>query len=223
MDLFLRLLDGLTKLITSLAWPLVTLTLVLVFKKDLRRFLDSIGELSFKGGGVDLTAKRREEAQFFIGAAEGTKSSLAGDPAERLRPKPLSAKATPAALHRAAVSSLLWVDDKPANNVNERRAFEALGFNVTVALSTEEAMAKLRDTTYTAIISDLSRPSDMHAGYTLLRELSDASISVPVVIYAGLRTPEAQREARRHGAFGCTNRPDELVDLVLDATGRKGH
>lgn len=35
--------------------------------------------------------------------------------------------------------SLLWVDNRPKNNVYERRAFEALGLNIILALSTQQA------------------------------------------------------------------------------------
>src|SRR5262245_61463123 len=37
---------------------------------------------------------------------------------------------------------ILWVDDRPDNNVYERKAFEAVGLKFTLARSTEEALRK---------------------------------------------------------------------------------
>jgi hypothetical protein len=38
---------------------------------------------------------------------------------------------------------VLWVDDRPNNNTNERRAFEAVGLRFTLAESTKEALGEL--------------------------------------------------------------------------------
>ncbi len=40
-------------------------------------------------------------------------------------------------------SRILWVDDKPENNQHERDAFEAVGLQVSLALSTSEALERL--------------------------------------------------------------------------------
>jgi PleD family two-component response regulator len=39
---------------------------------------------------------------------------------------------------------ILWVDDRPENNLYPRRALEALGIQVTTSTSTQDALEKLR-------------------------------------------------------------------------------
>jgi DNA-binding NtrC family response regulator len=115
---------------------------------------------------------------------------------------------------------VLWVDDRPTNNVHERQALEAVGVSFELATSTEEALVWLKHRSFDAIISDVGRPPDPRAGYTLLDKLRAAGDQTPFIIYAGSRSLDHQAEARQHGAIGCTNRPDELFEMVLAALGR---
>ena len=114
------------------------------------------------------------------------------------------------------------MDDNPSNNVHERQALEALGVSFALATSTDEVLDKLKHQSFDAIISDMGRPPDAQAGYTLLDKLRASGDKTPFIIYAGSRAPEHRAEARRRGAVGCTNRPDELFEMVLSALGR-GH
>jgi len=98
---------------------------------------------------------------------------------------------------------------------------EAVGVTFVLATSTEEALEKVKQQSFEAIISDMGRPPDSQAGYTLLDKLRDSGNRTPFIIYAGSRAPEHRAEARRRGAIGCTNRPDELFEMVLSALGRK--
>src|SRR5713226_2090200 len=102
----------------------------------------------------------------------------------------------------------------------ERHSLEALGLRFVLATSTDEAMEKLREQSFDAIISDMGRPPDPQAGYTLLDKLRASGDRTPFIVYAGSRDPEHRAEARRRGAVGCTNRPDELFEMVLSALGR---
>ncbi|MFD0449508.1 CHAT domain-containing protein [Rhodococcus aetherivorans] len=110
---------------------------------------------------------------------------------------------------------VLWVDDNPDNNVYERRSMAAYNINFVLALSTGKALAELRKQQFDAIISDMGRPPDPRAGYTLLEALRDSGDQTPYFIYAGSRDPEHVREALTRGAQGTTNRPDELLEMML--------
>ena len=218
-------MEAVTKLLGVVVWPGIVLVGVLVFRRSLTKFLDNLGELSFKGAGLDVTAKRREEAAFYLGAAEGSKSAPAGGDAAGVAapasaPQVLSAKATRSVLLRAEETEVLWVDDNPKNNVNERRALESLGMEVTLALSTEEGMERLRGRPYDLVISDMKREGDDTAGYTLLRAMGTAGIKVPVILYSGYQTDKVKEQARQLGAVGCANRADELLELVLGVVKR---
>lgn len=129
------------------------------------------------------------------------------------------AKASHHGLEDAARKRVLWVDDRPENNVFERQSIGALGIQFTLALSTEEALEELSHSKFDAIISDMGRPPDQRAGYTLLNALRSQGDKTRFIIYAASRAPEHIAEAKEKGAVGTTNRPDELFGMVLHAVG----
>src|SRR5205085_12233552 len=70
---------------------------------------------------------------------------------------------------------------------------------------------------FDVIISDMSRPPDKYAGYTLLEKMKSMDITTPFIIYASGKKPEYVAEAKRRGAFGSTNEPQELLEMVIQA------
>jgi len=120
-------------------------------------------------------------------------------------------------------SKILWVDDRPENNVFERRAFEALGLSFSLALSTNEALDLLKRNRFAAIISDMGRKEGPREGYALLEAIRAEQNHTPFFIYAGSNLPEHKREAADRGAQGNTNNPEELFRMVTKAViTRKG-
>ncbi len=115
--------------------------------------------------------------------------------------------------------NVLWVDDNPSNNIFQRRSLEKSGISFTISTSTDDALGKLVRSHFDAIISDMSRPPDNLAGYTLLAEVRKMGVSVPFVLYCSSRQPEHVAESKRRGAFGQTNSPNELFALVREALG----
>jgi DNA-binding NtrC family response regulator len=113
------------------------------------------------------------------------------------------------------------VDDRPDNNTYERQALARYGIEFMLAISTEEALEKLSIKKFDVIISDMGRPPDLRAGYTLLRAIREKGDNTPYFIYAGSRAPEHRAEAKRRGAQGTTNMPAELIEMVLDSIGAK--
>ena len=89
-----------------------------------------------------------------------------------------------------------------------------------LSISTDDALDKVRTQKFDVIISDMGRPPDPRAGYSLLDKLRALGDRTPFIIYAGSRSPEHQAEARRRGAVGCTNRATELFAMVLSALER---
>lgn len=112
---------------------------------------------------------------------------------------------------------VLWVDDRPSNNVHERRAFEALGLKFTLALSTNEAFNKLSTERFAAIISDMGRVEGPREGYVLLDALRAKGNQTPLFFYASSNAPEHKEETIRHGGQGCTNNAQELFQMVTKA------
>jgi CheY-like chemotaxis protein len=118
---------------------------------------------------------------------------------------------------------ILWVDDRPENNVFERQAFEALGLSFTLALSTQQAKDVLKRDRFSAIISDMGRREGPREGYVLLDAIRQQGDRTPFFIYAGSNLPEHMREAVQHGAQGSTNHPQELFQMVTAAVSKEGH
>jgi CheY-like chemotaxis protein len=117
---------------------------------------------------------------------------------------------------------VLWVDDRPDNNFYEREALQRYGIEFEVATSTEMALKILSRSNFDVIISDMGRPPDSRAGYTLLSAVRGKGDNTPFFIYAGSRAPEHRSEAARRGAQGTTNLADELINMVLSAVGGPG-
>ncbi len=220
-----KLIEAIAALIQALGWPLLVLFLAIYFGAPLKKFLSDVGEFTFKAGasGLEATAKRQQiEAAALLGAASATKpneSSGSKTPPDEEKAKEIanviSQSVKPNSLRRLAEASVLWVDDNPTNNLYERKSLEALGIHFTISTSTEDALEKLRSYKYDVIISDMGRPSDKQAGYTLLAEKQRLGDKTPYIIYAGSSLPEHKVEARQKGAIGSTNNPQELFQLVL--------
>lgn len=113
---------------------------------------------------------------------------------------------------------LLWVDDHPENNRNEKHILEGtMNVNVEICLSTNEALDKFEKTRYDLIISDMGRGIDRQAGLDLLTKLriSEEEKSqgyTPFIIYSS-RPASAEVESKigRLGAI-TTNSPLVLID-----------
>ena len=221
---FTKLMEAVASLVQALGWPLLVLFLVLYFGAPLKKFLSDVGEFTFKAGasGLEATAKRQQiEAAALLGAASASKTddSSGQKPPDEDKAREIanvvSQAIKPKGIRRLAEASVLWVDDNPSNNLYERKALEALGIRFTPSTSTNDALEKLRAYKYDVIISDMGRPPDKQAGYTLLAEKQKLGDTTPYIIYAGSNAPEHKAEARHKGAVGSTNDPQELFQLVL--------
>jgi CheY-like chemotaxis protein len=112
---------------------------------------------------------------------------------------------------------VLWVDDNPSNNFYERVALSEMGIAVDVATSSEEAMNVLTYLRADVIVSDMKRHGRHDAGLALLRAIRSRGMTTPVIFYVG----EVVEELRRPpGSFGITDRPDEVLHLILDLIER---
>lgn len=111
---------------------------------------------------------------------------------------------------------VLWVDDRPENNIYEREAFESQGLEFNLALSTSEAIEILKNNKYAVIISDMGRTEGAQEGYVLLERIRRSGIQTPYFIYAGSNAPEHKMMALERGAQGSTNKAQELFEMVMN-------
>jgi CheY-like chemotaxis protein len=234
INAIVQLLDAVTKLIGVVIWPILLMVAVTYFAPALQDFVKHLGEGTIKGPGFEISGKRQLDATAAITTASVSRlnltANLSPDDTKALQDQISksitgSAKAVNA-LNSAATQStkqarqILWVDDTPSNNTYEKQAFESLGFTVTNALSTDEALDQVRRRKFDLIISDMGRPEGRQAGYDLLAKLKDAGVNAPFIIYTSANTPEMRQEALRRGAFATTNQPDELIHLAADALAK---
>ena len=229
-DQVIKMIEIIVALMQAISWPLLVLFILLYFGTPLKKFLGDVGEFTFKAGtsGLEATAKRQQiEAAALLGAASAKPTEISAERKEadvetaRRIADVVSRAAEPRNIRRLAGASVLWVDDNPVNNLYERRALETLGIRCDISTSTDDALKKLRLNTYDLIISDMGRPPDMRAGYTLLEAIRKEGKMIPFIIYSSSNLPEHKAEARKKGAFGNTNNPQELFELVLSALLRE--
>jgi len=121
-------------------------------------------------------------------------------------------------LHILRGSHVLWVDDNPQNNRNERKMFRQLGVLIDIATTTREALGKLDLDEYDLVISDMARCNTATAGLEFLNGFRQKDGVTPVIFYIGVLDSQKGVPA---GAMGITNRPDELLHLTLDALERR--
>jgi CheY-like chemotaxis protein len=223
IDDFVKLLKAITELFGALAWPILVGFVIIRFGPAMNEFFTSLGEFTFKGAGFEASAKRKQaEAAAALAAAAAAQPDADATPESTARSAREAAEVvadavTPRVLRKASRATVLWVDDRPENNNYERQSLQALGVTFVMARSTEEALQKINGQRFDAIISDMGRPPDARAGYTLLDQLRASKDQTPFVIYTGSNAPEHKAEARKRGALGSTNRASELFEYVLSA------
>lgn len=111
---------------------------------------------------------------------------------------------------------ILWVDDRPENNVFERKIFEEYGIEVLISLSTQQALKELQNNdSISLIISDMGRKEGPREGYVLLDTVRKIDTKIPFYIFAGSKAPHHVEEAYKHGAQGCTNNSYELIEMII--------
>ena len=121
-----------------------------------------------------------------------------------------------------SIRKVLWVDDNPKNNDWERRALEGYGIRFVLAQDTDEAERLISDVgPFAAIISDMGRIGDHHAGRTLLGRLRKVGIDTPYFVYTSSAIAKLWALPQLHGAQGITADPDELVEMVVAASFRE--
>jgi hypothetical protein len=124
------------------------------------------------------------------------------------------------AARAAAVTNgarILWVDDKPARNLPERKVLRSLGIMIDLAQSSSDGMKALGRADYDLVISNLRRDDRPTEGREFLVGMRAAKHAEPVVFYIFDFDPSRGTPG---DAVGITDRPDELVHLVLDGLER---
>jgi CheY-like chemotaxis protein len=199
-------------LIKYALWPGVLLLSLLLFHAPLTRLLDRVQTLRAEGTARGFNIALATASLTTAEAQKG--GAMVTGPADLAAIVEQAARSID---RQASQRSVLWVDDIPSKNTNERAALSALGLEFSLATSTAEAKAILKSRPFALIISDFRRDNDPESGYMLLEYVKMHHPSIPYVIYSGTAEPELVRSAIKKGALGQTNRPYELFGLVVTA------
>jgi CheY-like chemotaxis protein len=199
--------------LASLAWPLVFAVLLFKLYAPIRALVDSARarKFSIKVAGNELTMEEASEQQRVILADMQTKFS---ELEKRLQAAP---DYSTVQLQGASTISkrILWVDDNPKNNSFLVALLEERGAKVEVAISTDEAMTKLRKQRFDIILTDMRRPEGEKAGINLVRRAKAIDASLPVYIFCGAWAAKNMREeALAAGASGITSSGTTLLSFL---------
>ncbi|ABW11616.1 response regulator receiver protein [Parafrankia sp. EAN1pec] len=212
-----QLLKAISDLLGVVVWPALFFFVVIRFRSSFAELFSNLAEFTVKAPGIEASASRQQiEAAASLGAA-AAEQRVAGESGSgsEIDARAIADALPDARIQRRLIGSLvLWVDDRPSNNLYERHALESLGVRFVLATSTDEALSLLKHQSFDMIISDMGHPDDPRAGYTLLDRLRVQGDRTPFFIYAASRAPEHVRESREHGAIGCTNLVNELTEVV---------
>lgn len=188
---------------------------------DILWILALVGVLAWIGRSEIVTALRRMNKIGVAGVELGFRDNIAAALQAHSQTAPFSD--IDRASRRLAANSvvvagarILWVDDQPTNNRFEATLLESAGARIILAVSTEAAERELARSRFDLIISDIARGSQDDAGLKMAQSFADRGVDIPVILYTGIAEKPVPR-----AAFGITDRPDELVHLVLDALARR--
>lgn len=116
-----------------------------------------------------------------------------------------------------ATSRVLIVDDERNIRLTLKGALEAIGLEVDAVFQGEEALEKLAEKTYAAMILDLRLPG--MDGLAVLRQVAERHRGLKVIIITAYGTVDAVVEAMKLGAVDFLQKPFEPLE-VREIVGR---
>ncbi|MFQ5630565.1 MAG: sigma-54-dependent transcriptional regulator, partial [bacterium] len=111
--------------------------------------------------------------------------------------------------------ALLIVDDERKMAVVLETAFQAVGYDVTIAGSGEDALAKFRENPVPLVITDLKMPDI--SGIEVLEAAKKLSPETEVILMTAYATAQTAVEAMKKGAYDYVIKPFSLEELKLKA------
>lgn len=111
-----------------------------------------------------------------------------------------------------APEKVLLVDDEPEFTRILSQRMETRGVAIDVAASGPEALEKVKDTSYDAIILDLAMPR--MDGIETLKRLLQENPDLQVILLTGYATLEKGVEAMKLGAMDFLEKPAEIQQLL---------
>jgi CheY-like chemotaxis protein len=115
----------------------------------------------------------------------------------------------------------LLVDDNKAFVENLAEILEATGATVDVAVDADEALTRLGDARYDALVTDMRMPG--LSGSELLHRARKRDPELPVVLLSAYVQDAQVAQARRDGLLAVISKPSKVLELVtLLGRARRG-
>jgi two-component system response regulator AtoC len=112
-----------------------------------------------------------------------------------------------------AIKKILVVDDETSMRRNISDLLSPLGYETLEAGDGEAALQKLALEKPHVVILDINIPKK--DGLSVLKEIKDKSIDIPVIIFTAFGTSERAIKAMKLGAFDYLEKPFELDEFIL--------
>ena len=106
---------------------------------------------------------------------------------------------------------VLWVDDRPDNNLPMVQDLMRRGVHVSLATNTKLALQLLADHRYIAVVSDMGRREGAREGFHLLDVMRSRGDDTPFFVFASLSAPALTDEVLLHDGQGSTNDWGQLL------------
>nr|WP_166176742.1 winged helix-turn-helix domain-containing protein [Altererythrobacter segetis] len=119
-----------------------------------------------------------------------------------------------------SVGRVLWVDDHPDNNLDERRYLEQHKIAFYRVANTEEALSLLQMYAYGAVISDMGRGDRPLAGIDLLKGMRARGDGRPFILYTVYPSDAQRKLLADYGGQGVAATPGELYAALLPLFGQ---
>ncbi|MER6334343.1 response regulator [Streptomyces sp. NPDC001034] len=196
----------LIRALTGLAWPLMAGVALWRLFPLIKEIVRSRG-FTIKVGEAEVTVQEYSES--LIRATAEIQGRLASVGA-----------VAPQAAESRILDRILWVDDRPENNLTEVAQLRALGVDVSLAKSTDEGLQALAGAhrPFDAILSDMSRKerfrNNSTAGLDMIRALRAQGHTTPVFVYATARAVSLRAKVTEAGGNGVAASSTELFQLL---------
>ena len=107
---------------------------------------------------------------------------------------------------------ILILDDEPIVCKRLKPTFQKMGYEVETYTDSASALARLRETTFNIVITDLKMEGA--DGMQILMGAKESSANTNVIVITGFATLETAKESYRKGAFDFVAKPFKLGDIV---------
>lgn len=217
------LVEAISGLLGVVIWPAVVLFVLWRFRNQVGEVGSAVGGAIREGRGVragPVEITPVVQATELIASAQARQG---GGPDGTAQPVAPHVERLAEAVRQQPEDRpiVLWVDDQPKNNMREAKALRLLGIDVSYALSTDEAISVLAQVPFDLVITDLGRPDDRAAGYTLIRRMRELEFAPPVIVYSSRADGRDRAEASARGAVARVNSPSELIQEVTRVLTRQ--